>query len=166
MSETATRPEITGALVFADYAAVDPLGKVNIIGAGIRVLQRIPPGPTTQPCAVVAMLTSPQPTPGDAPAVELVLTDPSGRVVHVGRSDAPPQAIRVGQILDFPPPTAPGIIIPRHALPSSASFAVNFNTGLPLEPGTSYQWRLQVDHDVVATYSFYVAVPPPPPTIG
>lgn len=163
MSEVSER--IEASITVGDFVNIDTVGKFNVIGGGIRIVGFNPDAGSTSPIAVLVQLASPLPTLGDGPAVEVVLTTATGSIVKVG-SGAQAQAVRVAQTVELESVTPPGLSIPRGALPASAQLVLNFPTGLPLRAGNSYQWRLQVDHEVKASYSFFVAGTQPPPVFG
>lgn len=154
---------VRATITIADYVGIDAQGKVNVIGGGITLLGLQEGG--TAPFAIFVRLTSPMPLT-DSPALEILLADASGNPVSIPGPQGLPQPLRIAQNVDFLPPAAPGIHIPAGAIPSSAQFAVNFANGLPLPAGHSYTWRVQLDHDVIASESFYIPTPPPGPVIG
>jgi hypothetical protein len=162
MSEIAER--VTARLLLADYANVDQAGKLNLIGGGVRVLGFDPNTDASAPFSVV--LTIESPLSGDSPALEIMLTTATGLVYKVPGPGGVSQAVRISQNIEFAEPGLPGIAIPKGALPSTAQVVINFSNGLPLKPGYSYQFRAQLDHEVVATYSFYIPPLPKGPVIG
>lgn len=157
--------DIRGSIVMADYVSIDQLGKAHLVGAGVALLGFDPQQGATTPFALYVRVISPRPS-NDRPALEILLADASGQPVMLPGPMGEPQAMRIAQNVEFPPPAAPGVSIPNGALPSVAQFAINFANGLPLVPGQSYSWRVQIDHDVIASESIYIPQPPPGPVIG
>jgi hypothetical protein len=155
---------VSGTVLLADYANADS-GKLNIIGGGATVLRIVPPG-ITSPFTVVVRLVSPLPL-DEAVAVEVVLVDDNGDPV-LGPGPVPGELvpIRVGQNVPFEKPVVAGVSLPKGAIPSAALIVVGFPGGVPLIPNRSYTWRVQVDHDVIASTSFYVIGAPEAPVYG
>jgi hypothetical protein len=156
---------ITASIVLADFVNVDAGGKANIIGAGLRVLPVDPNTNVTPPFGLLVLLSSPISSGDEGPAFEIVLCTADGQLVEMA-GPAGSQAVRFSQNIDFSEPGALGVVLPRGTLPSTVQIAVNFGGGLPLQVGNSYQFRAQVDQDIVATYSFYVPRPKPGAVIG
>jgi len=155
---------IRGHILIADFANVDAASKVNILGGNLSFLGTGPDG-MTAPVTVYAILISPSAL--DEPvAVEIVLVDASGHPVLMPTQDGKTQALRVAQNIEFQAPTLPGILIPKGSVETSSQMILNFPNGLPLQSGSSYTWRLQVDHDVIASAAFYIPQPPAAPVIG
>ena len=157
--------QISAHITIADFVNVDAGGKANVIGGGVLLLGFDPQQGVTTPFAIFVRLVSPVPTT-DHPAVEIVLVDASGQPVQVPGPMGENQAIRISQVIEFSAPAVPGVHIPAGAIPSVSQFAINFSNGLPLAPGHSYSWRVQLDHDIVTSESFYVPQPSPGPVIG
>lgn len=147
--------DISATIAIADFVNVDASGKANLIGAGVSLIGLDPQQGASTPFGLYVRLVSPVPI-RDRPAVEIVLVDASGQPVVVPGPTGEPQAMRFSQLVDFPAPAVPGVSIPAGAVPSASQFAINFASGLPLEPGRSYTWRVQIDRDVIASESFYV----------
>lgn len=157
--------DIRASVIIADFVNVDAGGKANLIGAGISLLGFDPQQGVTSPFALYVRLVSPLPT-NDRPAVEILLADASGQPVMLPGPMGEAQALRISQNVDFPPVAVQGVTIPNGAIPSVAQFAINFANGLPLAPGHSYSWRIQLDHDVIASESIFIPVAPAGPVIG
>jgi hypothetical protein len=166
MAESADEVDtIRATIILCDFVNADASGKLNIVGGGIRLMGLDPNSGLTPPFGLAAVLESSIPL-DDPPAVELVLTTATGQVMTLPGPNGKNQALRIAQNLEFVQPAVPGVKIPRGALPSTAQIAANFPTGLPLKAGFSYQWRIQVDHDVIASYSFLIPAPASGPVIG
>lgn len=157
--------DIRAAVLLADYAAIDASGKLNMVGGGVTMLGFEFQQGTTTPFTVFVRLVSPVAT-NDRPAVEIVLADASGNPVQIPGPAGELQTMRIAQNVEFAPPMLSGTSLPPGAIPSIATFAINFTNGLPLAPGHSYSWRVQIDHDVIASESFFIPVPAPGPVIG
>lgn len=151
MSEISERIEAT--ILLADYVSVDAAGKLNIIGGGIRFVGVDPNTGATSALGLLVVLNSP--LSGDSPAVEILLTTATGQVMSLPGPDGKNQPLRIAQNVDFAEPALPGVAVPKGSVPSTVQIALNFANGLPLKAGYSYQFRVQVDHDTVATYSFF-----------
>lgn len=162
MSDIADR--VTAQLQMADFANIDSAGKLNVVGGGVRILGLDEGSGTTS--AFTVILTVESPLSGDSPALELLLTTATGQLYKIPSGDGSSQAVRISQNIDFAEPGIPGIKIPKGAIPSTAQIVLNFSNGLPLRTGYSYQFRAQLDHELVASYSFYVPAKPTLPVVG
>ena len=162
MSEIADR--VNAQLLMADFANIDGTGKLNIVGGGVRVLGLDEGAETTSAFAVILVVESP--ISGDSPALELLLTTATGQLYKIPTGNGGSQAVRISQNIDFAEPAVPGVQIPRGAVPSAAQVVLNFSNGLPLRAGYAYQFRAQLDHELVASYSFFVPARPAQPVIG
>lgn len=157
--------QIAANVTIADFVNVDQGGKANIIGGGLTLLGFDAQQGVTHPFAIFVRVSSPLPRE-DRPALEIVLVDASGQPVLVPGPMNEPQAIRISQVIEFPAPAHPGVHIPAGAVPSVSQYAINFSNGLPLAPGHSYSWRVQIDHDIVTSESFFVPIGVTGPVIG
>lgn len=146
--------QIDASITLADFVSIDSIGKANIVGGGIRILPIDPNSKLTAPFGILVALSAPLAF-DDSPAFEILLTTATGALVQLPGTGGN-QPLRVSQNIDFASPSVHGMSIPKGALPSTVLFAINFNTGLPLKGGNSYQFRAQIDHDVVASYSIFV----------
>ncbi|BBZ22147.1 hypothetical protein [Mycolicibacter hiberniae] len=167
MSDAAESAHVS--LLMADYANVDPQGKLNIVGGGITGLGcEVASGAVTAPHAVVAVVSFGAEFVGESPAVELSLEDENGALVELPGSAGVPEFLRVGHVGQLEPLRLQGLYIPKDAVRPSVQFVMHFATGLPLPPGHRYVWRVRVDHETKAewTYVFYVPEPASPPVLG
>jgi len=162
MSDVGER--ITASVMLADYAAQET-GKLHVIGGGLQFLGFDPNMGVTAPFTVIVSLTSPTAITTDHPAVEIVLVDAGGDPVGLP-GPAGPQVMRISQNVEMPEPALPGQSLPKGSINASATFVLHFATGLPIPPGLSYSWRVQIDHDVKATYPFFIPGPPQGPVLG
>lgn len=163
MSDLSER--VRGFVLLADFVNNDAAGKVNVVGGGLSLIGFDPATGQSAPFAVLAHLTCAIPGTETA-AVELLLADSSGNVVMLPTPTGESQAMRVAQNVQFQPPVAPGVVLPAGALGATAQIIMHFLAGLPLRLGESYTWRLQVDHEPVASTSFFIPGPPQGPVIG
>jgi hypothetical protein len=170
MSEVADTAHVR--LLLADYASVDPQGKLNIIGGGIIITGFNAEGGVTAPFAVVAVAAFDPRFAGESPAVEVLLEQENGDVVTmpgpVG-SLGEPQHLRVGASDPLSAPAAPpGMHIPPTAVRLRKQFVLYFAAGLPLAPGHAYTWRVKIDHETRDewTETMYVPAVGSGPVIG
>lgn len=152
-------------VVIADFVNIDDGGKANIIGGGVTMLGVDAQQGVTSAFAIHVRLVSRTPL-DDRPAVEIVLVDASGQPVLVPGPMGESQAVRISQIVEFLPAVVAGVHIPAGSVPSSNQFAINFSNGLPLTPGQSYSWHVRLDHEVIASESFFVPHAPTGPVVG
>lgn len=162
MSEISER--VTARILMCDFVNIDNAGKANLIGAGVRILGLDSSTQSTSPFGLFVYLESP--LSGDGPALEVLLTTAAGQVYKLPGPEGTSQALRISQNVDFNDPLVPGLSIPKGAVPPVVQFAVNFANGLPLRAGYSYQFRAQLDHEIVATYSFFIPRAPSGPVMG
>jgi hypothetical protein len=165
VSEVAS--DATVRLLIADYAAVDAGGKLNIIGGGIAVIGHVQPTGATPPFALVVSITVPPKHYNADCSVEIILEDSGGTPVSVPGPTGQSQVMRIGQATRFEEPKLlPGI--PRNELRARAQFVLAFATGLPIQIGQRYRWRVKIDHDTRDewTEEFFVPGPAPAPVLG
>lgn len=156
------------ALVLADYAVADTVGKLNIIGGGWQVTALNPSsGMTTAISVVVSIGISPEHHNEDF-SVELTLYDSASQIVSAPGPMGEATPLRISQVLKAEEPKVPGLILPKRALWSQNQFIANFPGGLPLTAGETYTWRVRLDADDARDWSatFHVAGPRPGPVIG
>lgn len=156
---------ITATVLLADFANISSDGKLSVIGGGIQLLGFNPAQGLSAPFTVYVGLSSPMPLE-DAPAVEILLADASGEVVQLPGPAGEPQALRISQNVEFTLPAVAGLDIPRGILPSTSQFVIGFSNGLPLQVGRSYTWRVQIDHEIIASKTMYLPAPTASPVIG
>jgi hypothetical protein len=145
------------AIVLGDFAEVDRAsGKVHILGAGWSITG---PAPSTQ--AVVAFIQVPAARVGEPIPVVLRLLDSASQVVEVPGSLGSPQRLEItGQVEMREPEDW------DHSTDLEAVFSVNLLM-LPLQPGSSYTWSLDVDGKPLASLDFQVrSVPASGPVVG
>lgn len=158
----------TVRLVLADYAAIDPANKVNIIGSGLNILGFNREASVTAPFALVVSVRVP-PTYYEAEcSVEIVLEDPAGTQVLLPGPTGEAQPMRVGQAVRFDRPSFQGIHVPQGAIHARSQWVLYFSGGLPLSVGQPYVWRVRIDHESRDdwTEEFFVPGPVAGPVIG
>jgi hypothetical protein len=156
------------ALVLADYAVADAVGKLNIIGGGWQVTALDPSsGMTTANSIVVSLDISPEHYNEDF-SLELTLYDSASQIVSAPGPMGQATPLRISQVIKAEEPKVPGVIIPKKALWSHSQFIANFPGGLPLTAGETYTWSVRLDADDSRSWgtTFYVAGPLPRPVIG
>lgn len=152
-------------LILADHAAPDPGGRLNLLGAGTRLLGHQPAQGTTAAFGLLVRITVPPGLVGAECAVEIVLQDSDGVPVVVPGPQGEPQAVRIGHAVTFEDAAGQELPVPSRSLRPSAQWAVAFPTGLPLMPGRIYSWRVRIDHETRDEWveDFYVPAPHPGP---
>ncbi len=161
--------QIRVALLVADFAAGDASGKANVIGAGSPVVSVEPHHGQTTPQSVLALLDVPPTLYEEEFVVTLALHDGLGELVQVSAPSGGTHALRVANVVKAPVPTfASGIYVPSRMVWGHTQVVLNFPTGLPLERGQLYTWRLSIDStsDPRWAASFYVPGAEPGPVIG
>jgi hypothetical protein len=137
------------SVILADFAESDTgTGKVHILGAGWSVT-----GPEPGPHAVVALIDVPPERVGEQIPVTLRLADRGGRVLEV-LGPAGMQRVEIaGQIETHEP----------DGWDRSTDLRVAFTANLmllPLQPGQSYTWSVEVDGKDLASTEFHVRPAP------
>lgn len=156
-------------LIFtADYASVDASSKLSAIGAAFNLTQVNPQGGVTPQFHVVVIIDVPPRHNGTTfPAsVELRRLDSNTVVTVPGPTG--PQAMRFQQMMTCePPPLPPGVQRPDE-LGSRHQMVLGFPTGLQLQPGVSYRWRVEIEGQSRPQWSavFHVLAPTPGPIFG
>jgi len=153
------------AVILADYAAVDAVQKVNILGAGWLVTGIEPQTGSTAPQALVLMVDVDPAHIGDSFTLEAALYDESQQLVQVPGPAGQPQSLRIGHVFTVERPLVPGHPAANW---SHTQLVVNFAGGIPLAGNALYTWRVRIDGDEDHTWatSFYVAGTPQGPVIG
>lgn len=166
MSETAQSASLMALI--ADFALVDPTGKLNILGANVDILGFDAVQGSTARFTLVCTIALPaQACPADL-SVEIALLDAAGDIAELP-GPAGPQKMRIGHVATIEKPVPPpGTGVSRETLRGRANVLMDFPGGLPLTAGASYRWRLQIDADESAQFfaPFAVAGPPTGVVIG
>lgn len=154
--------------ILADYAVVDPLGKLNVLGGAITFV-----GMETQqltlPFAVVASSWVPATYVGTTYTFSFELVDiTANATVQIPGPDGQPQALRAqSPVLVQQVQVPQGAAMPPDALHLNV-INMQFSNGLPLAQGHTYEWRAQIDGHTRPHWSsrFHVLGPALPPIIG
>jgi hypothetical protein len=148
-------------LILADYANADAAQKLNLLGGGWQVTALTQSG-LTAPQAVVAGIEVPERYAGTEFPVSITLLDETGEQVKVPSPAGNLEALRIAQLAKAERPNIPGVLL-HGKVWSRVQVILNFAGGLPLRPGQSYSWQLEIDghHDPQWRASFYVAAAPP-----
>ena len=137
-------------IILADFAETDAsTGKVHILGAGWSVT-----GPQPAPQAVVALIDVPPERVGQSIPVTLRLTDRMGRVVEVQDPSGTQRIEVAGQVETREP----------DGWDRSTDLRVAFTASLmllPLQPGESYAWSVEIEGQALASAEFHVRPAPP-----
>jgi hypothetical protein len=154
--------EARAQLILADYANADAAQKLNLLGGGWQVTGITQSG-LTAPQALVAAIEVPERYAGEEFPISISLVDEAGESVKVPTPSGTIEALRIAQLVKAERPNVPGILL-HGKVWSRVQVILNFSGGLPLRPGESYTWRLEVGghHDPQWRASFYVAAPPQP----
>lgn len=155
------------AVLLADYAAPDPSGRINILGAGWNVTGANPTTGQTPQQSLVVLLDFPPELYGEDFTLSLQLRDSAGALVELPGPTGQPQPMRIAQVLRVEEPPAP-LGGPRNLLWAHSQTVFTLLQGLPLRPNELYTWCVEIDGDErpERAVSFYVAGPPPTPVIG
>lgn len=151
-------------ILLADFANVDGQGKINAVGAGITNFMMGPGAQATSPFAVVVVIMIEPKHVGSDYAFSLELHDITrGHIAKVGGGPGGQmQPLRAQQSITVEPfqVQAP-FAKPDHARAQNI-IAMNFPTGLPLQPGT-YEWKVSIDTQTRQQwrYRFHVLGPAP-----
>lgn len=165
MSEIAERSTVE--IIVADFAIVDSAGKSNIVGAGIALLGFDPQQGITNRFSIwVSVLVPTSLCPAEF-SVEFALVDAAGELVLMP-GPAGPQPLRIAQIVTAEKPNAQVPMAQREHIGARVHLVIDFGAGLPLTPGSNYEWRIQLDGDAErqTLYPFGVWGPSAPPVIG
>lgn len=156
-------------LVFvADYIGVDAGAKVNAIGVAFNVTTLQQNG-FTAPQHVIALIDVPRQYVGhDFPvSIELRRDDLNQTVTLPGPSGRP-EALRISQNVRPDMPIVQAGVLRPEGLYSRLQFALAFPTGLQLQAGVSYRWRVEVEgrHKPDWEAPFHVLALAPGPVFG
>jgi hypothetical protein len=154
--------EARAQLILADYANADAAQKLNLLGGGWQVTSITQSG-LTPPQALVAAIEVPERYAGEEFPVSLTLVDEAGEPVKIPGPSGNIDALRIAQLVKAERPNVPGILL-HGKVWSRVQVILNFAGGLPLRPGQSYTWGLEIDghHNPQWSANFYVAAPPQP----
>jgi hypothetical protein len=165
MSDISSVAEINAFI--ADYAIADAVGKLNVIGGGITLIGH-QPGGATAPFTVLISVAVPARFAGQeyALTVELI-NETTGRHVSVPSNEGPPQVLRAQQVVTVPPLQIPQGFKPPPDAFVAHNVAMGFPTGIPLPAGNTFDFRVQIDGNVMPkTIRFHILKPDPGPVLG
>lgn len=155
-----------GHIMIADFVNLDAAGKVNILGGSVQFLGYDPEAGVTAPFSLYVEVAANVPAGEDTTAsMEILLVDIDGQPVDLP-GPAGPQTMRIAQNVDFRVVAAAGMPVPPPGFPGRTNAVLNFFNGLPLPPGKSYEWVIQLDHELIAKTAFVVPGPPNMPVLG
>ncbi len=159
--------QATTSILLSDFANVTEVGKLNVVGAGVTMLGFEAQQGVTARFSLVAIIEAPPSVslPVDC-TIEFTLYS-EGSIVEVP-GPAGPQTMRIGQTSTIEIPALPVNAALRGKLSGRNITVLDFSSGLPLIPGTIYEWVVQIDGDSTErhTYPFIVAGPQQQPVIG
>lgn len=155
------------SVVVADYAAADPIGKINIIGGYFQLIAA-PDGVVRGTQSVMAILDIPRKYAGDEAAVSIELRDEtSGQPVTIPLPNGRNEPLRVSQNVAITAPMVPGVSLPRE-VPCRVQIAMALPPGLSLISGHEYAWKVSLDgtHRKGWEARFWVVGGQSPPVFG
>lgn len=157
-------------LMIADYAAADAANKLNIIGGGFQLAGYDFNQGAIGPQALVVMIELPAAYEKQQLSLSIDLRDAqTGEVVKIQNSlqVGEPQALRVQQVVHAERPHVPGLVVPDE-VPARCQYILNLANGLPVPPGRTYYWQVELDgqHRQHWRTEFFVPGPPQPPVFG
>ncbi len=154
--------EARAYVILADYANTDAAQKLNLLGGGWQVTG-ITPTSLTPPQALVAVIEVPERYIAEEFPISIALVDEAGEPVKVPTPSGTIEALRIAQLVKAERPNVQGVLL-HGKVWSRMQVIINFAGGLPLRPGMSYTWKLEIDghHNDQWCASFYVAAPPQP----
>jgi hypothetical protein len=144
-------PYIRVSMMLADAAQVAE-GKLSVLGGGWSQT-----GPFPTLFAIAMDVKVPWNMANAKHQFRLELVDSSGRTVSVSAPNGDEREMVVYKELEVGRP--PGVL-PGSAL--DAPMAIAFPSGLPLEPGARYEWRLMIDGKADVNWSLPFVVRPNP----
>lgn len=157
------------ALLFvADYVALDASGKVNALGLAFNLCPITAQG-VTPPHMLFAVVDVPRKHAGETASICLELKDrATGQTVALPGPTGAQDAVRIQQLVRFEAPSSPPGAMISDDVGCRWQGVLAFSNGLPLVPGHSYDWRLEVDGQKRKGWvaSFHVLAPQPGPVIG
>jgi hypothetical protein len=159
--------DAVAVVLVADHVSVDPSGRIHALGLAFNIVS-LGPASLTPPCTVLAVVDVPRRHVGVQAALGLELRDDTlGQVVALPGPSGSGEALRVQQLVTFNPPNVAGAYLTPD-LPCRAQMVLAFQNGLPLTPGHTYTWRLEVDGQARPDWraSFHVVGPAPSPVFG
>lgn len=157
-------------ILLADYLSLDAANKLNMIGGGLSYIGGQGGGQPSSPFAVSVTVTVPAARyVGTTYALNVELHDVTvGRLLMVPTESGQMTPLRAQQAVTVPPTqVAPGMAVPADAL-QGHQMVMQFAGGLPLDPGHSYEWRVEIDGQKRRDwfFRFHVLAPAAGPVFG
>jgi hypothetical protein len=134
-------------IVLADYG-VEQQGKVTLVGAGISIFGVNPDSGFTAPFVVWATVNFPPEFVGYSPTVELSLETDDGKPVNlpIGPDEqSQRRTMRIGTYEALPRTSVQDVDIPPQIIRPKTQMLLLFQTGIKLDAGQLYRWRVEVD---------------------
>ena len=154
-------------VLLADYIAADTAGKLTAVGAGFSVSPLQPEG-RTPPMHVAVLVDVNSEHLGQDFSLSMSLRDAEdGSPVLVDGPSGEPEAMQIAQVMRAQAPSVPGAHLPS-TLPGRVQMVLGFPQGLPLAPGRTYRFAIEIDGHARPEWSasFHVPGPPPGPVFG
>lgn len=134
-------------LLLANSAETAPTGLVYALGLGWSVTST-----PTPPAALVVLIKVPWSETNSQHQFTIRLVDTDGHDVMLGQDQAG-NATGLQMEGQFEAGRPPGL---PHGTAIDQILAVNLGPGMPLQPGQTYQWRLEINGEEAATATFFV----------
>jgi hypothetical protein len=134
-------------IVLADYG-VDQQGKVTLVGAGISIFAVNPDSGLTAPFVVWAAVNFAPEFVGYSPTVELSLETDDGKPVCLPTAadeQSQERPVRIGTYNVLPRTSVQDFDIPSEVIRPKTQMLLLFQTGMKLDAGHLYRWRVEVD---------------------
>ena len=154
-------------IVLADHIGIDLGGKANLLGAGFTVSVVGPQG-LSAPQHMLILVDLPSNHAGAEFALSAELKDETlGAPFKIVGPNGSPEVLRIQQIVRGARPSVQNAYLPLD-LPVRVQLNISFANGLPLVPGHSYLWKIEIDgqHRKGWETGFHVLGPPPAPVFG
>lgn len=147
-------PGAEGSILLANSAEMSSNGGISALGLGWQ--QTVTPTP---PIAIIMLIEVPWDLANRKLPIELVLVDEDGHAPLLNQDPMGNQApVSIDGEIEVGRPVGAK---PGSTLPLNQTFTLG--PGLPLVPGKTYQWKLTIAGDLVATRSFSVVEMQPNP---
>lgn len=156
------------AITLADFANADAQGKINVVGAGIRLLGFDPNTGACPPFFLMVNIALPDRYGGTSFALTIELRDvTTGQHFQLPGPTGALEPLRAQQVVPVPHLQVPA----QFGQPDDAVVSMNvimgFPNGLPLQPGHGFEWRIEIDGQSRHwTYKFHILGPAPGPVFG
>lgn len=142
-----SRFALKAALFLANAAEDGPNGLVSVLGLGWTVC-----GTPTPPAALIIALEVPWGETNVEHSLAITLVDTDGHGVLLGQDPAgQPAPLQITMTFEAGRPAG----VP-HGMSIEQVKAITIGPGMPLAPGSVYEWRLSIDGEPLASRSFLV----------